>query len=108
MRAASPALSNVNARLAIQCAISRKDVIDSAALGAGDVTGPITSPEFKSDPNAQPCPTQDLAKAKATPEVEDFFAVRMVAYLRPVLSHMRNGLLASMASGLLTLAAVRT
>jgi hypothetical protein len=50
----------------------------------------------------------DLAKAKATPEIDDFFAVRMVAYLRPVLSHMRNALLASMASGLLTLAAVRT
>jgi peptide/nickel transport system substrate-binding protein len=64
LRATSPALTNVNARLAIQCAISRKEVVDSAALGAGDVTGPITSPEFKSDPNAQPCATQDLAKAK--------------------------------------------
>lgn len=64
LRAASPVLSNVNTRLAIQCAISRQDVIDSAALGAGNVTGPITSPAFKSDSNAQPCPKQDLAKAK--------------------------------------------
>ena len=64
LRAASPVLSNVNTRLAIQCAISRQDVVDSAALGAGDVTGPITSPAFKSDINAQPCPKQDLAKAK--------------------------------------------
>jgi peptide/nickel transport system substrate-binding protein len=64
LRATSPTLSNVNARLAIQCAISRKEVVDSAALGAGDITGPITSPEFKSDPNAQPCANQDLAKAK--------------------------------------------
>ncbi len=64
LRAASPVLSNVNTRLAIQCAISRQDVIDSAALGAGNVTGPITSPAFKSDINAQPCPKQDLAKAK--------------------------------------------
>ncbi|WP_308467888.1 ABC transporter substrate-binding protein [Rathayibacter soli] len=64
LRAASPVLSNVNTRLAIQCAISRQDVIDSAALGAGQVTGPITSPLFKSDINAQPCPKQDLAKAK--------------------------------------------
>jgi peptide/nickel transport system substrate-binding protein len=64
LRATSPVLSDVNTRLAIQCAISRKEVVDSAALGAGDITGPITSPEFKSDPNAQPCPDQDLAKAK--------------------------------------------
>ena len=64
LRAASPVLSNVNARLAIQCAISRPAVIDSAALGAGQVTGPITSPAYKSDSNAQPCPTQNAAKAK--------------------------------------------
>jgi peptide/nickel transport system substrate-binding protein len=64
LRASSPVLSNVNTRLAIQCAISRQDVIDTAALGAGQVTGPITSPQYKSDPNDQPCPTQNLAKAK--------------------------------------------
>jgi peptide/nickel transport system substrate-binding protein len=64
LRASSPALKDVNARLAIQCAISRKDVIDSAALGSGKPTGPITSPEYRSDPEAQPCPEQDLAKAK--------------------------------------------
>jgi peptide/nickel transport system substrate-binding protein len=81
LRAASPALTNVNARLAVQCAISRKDVIDSAALGAGDVTGPITSPEFKSDTNAQPCPTQDLAKAKdylAKAGKPDGFALNLI------------------------------
>jgi peptide/nickel transport system substrate-binding protein len=64
LRASSPVLSNVNTRLAIQCAISRTDVIDSAALGAGQVTGPITSPDYKSNPDDQPCPTQNLAKAK--------------------------------------------
>ncbi|QNE35825.1 ABC transporter substrate-binding protein [Leifsonia shinshuensis] len=64
LRAASPVLANVNSRLAIQCAISRQDVIDTAALGSGDVTGPITSPQYRSDPNAQPCAKQDLNKAK--------------------------------------------
>lgn len=64
LRAASPVLSNVNTRLAIQCAISRTAVIDSAALGAGQATGPITSPQYRSNPNAQPCPTQNIAKAK--------------------------------------------
>lgn len=28
------------------------------------MVGPITSPAYKSDPNARPCPTPDLAKAK--------------------------------------------
>ncbi|WP_299443836.1 ABC transporter substrate-binding protein [uncultured Phycicoccus sp.] len=64
LRAASPVLEDVNSRLAIQCAISRQEIIDSAALGAGAVTGPITSPEYRSDPAAQPCPEQDFAKAK--------------------------------------------
>lgn len=64
LRASTPVLSNVNTRLAIQCAISRKEVLNSAALGAGEITGPITSPAFRSDPSDQPCPTKDLAKAK--------------------------------------------
>jgi len=51
-------------RLAIQCAIDRKQVLDSAALGEGAVTGPITSPAYKSNPSARPCPTPNLAKAK--------------------------------------------
>jgi peptide/nickel transport system substrate-binding protein len=64
LRATSPVLSNVNTRLAIQCAISRQDVIDTAALGAGTVTGPITSPAYRSNPDDQPCATQNLAKAR--------------------------------------------
>ncbi|MFT4042073.1 MAG: ABC transporter substrate-binding protein [Gordonia sp. (in: high G+C Gram-positive bacteria)] len=64
LRASSPLLSDVNTRLAIQCAISRQDVINSAALGAGAATGPITSPQFRSDPNDQPCPDKNEAKAK--------------------------------------------
>jgi len=58
-------LADVNVRLAIQCAIDRQQVLDTAALGEGEVTGPITSPAFKSDPAARPCPTRDLAKAKS-------------------------------------------
>jgi peptide/nickel transport system substrate-binding protein len=64
LRAASPVLSNVNTRLAIQCAISAQGVVDTAALGAGTVTGPITSPLYKSNVADQPCPTQNLTKAK--------------------------------------------
>ncbi|GAA4227000.1 peptide/nickel transport system substrate-binding protein [Streptosporangium album] len=56
-------LGDVNVRLAIQCAIDRKQVLDTAALSEGEVTGPITAPAFKSDPQQRPCPTRDLAKA---------------------------------------------
>jgi len=58
-------LDNLNVRLAIACAIDRQQVLDTAALGEGAVTGPITSPAYRSDPAARPCPTRDVAKAKA-------------------------------------------
>lgn len=51
-------------RLAIQCAIDRQQVLNSAALGEGRVTGPITSPAYRSDPLARPCPKPNLTKAK--------------------------------------------
>jgi peptide/nickel transport system substrate-binding protein len=57
-------LNDKNVRLAIQCAISRQEVVATALLGEGSITGPITSPNYKSDTNARPCPKQDLAKAK--------------------------------------------
>ena len=57
-------LDKLYVRLAIQCAIDRKQVLNSAALGEGQVTGPITSPAYRSDPNARPCPTPNLTKAK--------------------------------------------
>ena len=40
-----------------------KQVLDTAALGEGEITGPITSPAYRSDPNSRPCPTRDLDKA---------------------------------------------
>jgi peptide/nickel transport system substrate-binding protein len=65
LNARNKPLDNVNVRLAIQCAIDRKQVLDTAALGEGTVVGPITSPAYKSDPNARPCPTRDVNKAKS-------------------------------------------
>lgn len=58
-------LENVKVRLAIACAIDRQQVLDTAALGEGEITGPITSPAYRSDPSARPCPTRDVAKAKS-------------------------------------------
>jgi len=59
----SGVLADVNVRLAMQCAIDRQQVLDTAAMGEGTVIGPITSPAYLSDPNSRPCPTRDLAKA---------------------------------------------
>jgi len=63
LNARQGALQDVNVRLAIQCAIDRQQVLDTAAMGEGQVTGPITSPAYRSDPSSRPCPTRDLAKA---------------------------------------------
>ena len=57
-------LDDLDVRLAIACAIDRQEVLDSAALGAGEITGPITAPAFKSDPSARPCPEGDVEAAK--------------------------------------------
>ncbi|MCG5212828.1 ABC transporter substrate-binding protein [Streptosporangium soli] len=56
-------LDDLNVRLAIQCAVDRKQVLDTAALSEGEVTGPITAPAFKSNPQQRPCPARDLTKA---------------------------------------------
>ena len=58
-------LDNVNVRLAIQCAIDRQQVVDTAALGMGSITGPFTMPAYKSSTTNRPCPTADITKAKA-------------------------------------------
>ncbi|WP_114559378.1 ABC transporter substrate-binding protein [Desertihabitans aurantiacus] len=58
------ALTDQNVRLAMQCAIDRQVVLDTAALGEGEVTGPITSPAYRSDPADRPCPTRDLDRAR--------------------------------------------
>lgn len=57
-------LGDADVRRAIQCAIDRQEVLDTAALGEGAVTGPITSPAFKSAPDARPCPERDLDAAR--------------------------------------------
>lgn len=58
-------MDNLNVRLAMQCAISRAQVVKTAQSGEGTVIGPITSPAFQSDPNDRPCPEVDIAKAKS-------------------------------------------
>ncbi len=54
-----------NVRLAVQCALDRQEVVNTAMLGQGAITGPITSPAYRSSTTARPCPKADLAKAKS-------------------------------------------
>ncbi|WIY82450.1 ABC transporter substrate-binding protein [Propionimicrobium sp. PCR01-08-3] len=63
LKATDGPLADVNVRLAIQCAVDRQQVLDTAAMGEGEVTGPITAPAYESDPSSRPCPERDLDKA---------------------------------------------
>lgn len=58
-------MTELKVRQAISCAIDRQAVLDTAALGEGKVTGPITVPTYATDPAKLFCYKPDLAKAKA-------------------------------------------
>lgn len=58
-------MDELKVRQAISCAVNRQEVLDTALLGEGQVTGPLTMPAFRSDPNGLFCYQQDVAKAKA-------------------------------------------
>jgi peptide/nickel transport system substrate-binding protein len=58
-------LKDVKVRQAISCAIDRQQVVDTAAFGDGEVTGPITSPAYTyDDTQGLPCTPGDTAAAK--------------------------------------------
>lgn len=64
LNATRGAMTNVKVRQAMSCAIDRKAVLDTAALGEGQVTGPITVPAYATDPSTLFCYKPDLAMAK--------------------------------------------
>ena len=57
-------MTELKVRQAISCAIDRQDVLETAALGEGQVTGPLTIPAFATDPAELFCYSRDLEKAK--------------------------------------------
>jgi peptide/nickel transport system substrate-binding protein len=60
-----PPLDKLEVRQAIACAVDRKQVLDTANFGEGEVTGPITSPAFAASPTTGlPCNPPDLDAAK--------------------------------------------
>lgn len=80
-------LAVLEVRQAMSCAINRQEVIDSAALGEGTVTGPLTMPSFALPTDQLFCYQQDVEKAKelmATAGYADGFDLKvMVASAEP-------------------------
>ena len=60
-----PPMDNQKVRQAISCAINRQEIIDTALVGEGKVTGPLTMEAYASDPSTLFCYKQDVDKAKA-------------------------------------------
>ncbi len=59
-----PPMDNLAVRQAISCAIDRQQVLDTASLGEGKVTGPLTIPAYQSDPDTLFCYEQDVDRAR--------------------------------------------
>ena len=58
-------LSKVDNRLAIACAVNRKQVLEDAVFGAGQVVGPVPLGQFASKPVSAVCPATNVATAKS-------------------------------------------
>ncbi len=74
-------LDKLEVRQAISCAIDRQQVIDTAALGEGVVTGPLTIPAFALPTDQLFCYTRDVAKAKellAKAGMPDGFTLKVI------------------------------
>jgi peptide/nickel transport system substrate-binding protein len=56
--------ANVDARLAVACATSRKQILQDAVFGQGKVVGPVPLGPYATSPVSSICPTQNLTLAK--------------------------------------------
>ncbi len=64
LNASRTPMDKLAVRQAISCAVDRQEVLDTAALGEGKITGPLTMPGYTSDPGGLFCYKQDLEKAR--------------------------------------------
>lgn len=79
-------MDNLKVRQAMSCAVDRQDILDTALVGEGKVTGPLTMPAYASDPSTLFCYTQDVDKAKELMKeagVDGFEATVIVATGEP-------------------------
>ena len=75
-------MDDLKVRQAISCAVDRQDVLDTALVGEGKVTGPLTMPAYASDPNTLFCYKQDVDKARqlmAESSSPDGFTAKVIA-----------------------------
>jgi len=82
LNAANAPLDKLEVRQAMSCAIDRQQVLDTAALGEGEVTGPLTEPAFQIPNDQLFCYSRDLDKAKqlmADAGMSDGFTLKMIA-----------------------------
>ena len=82
LNAANAPLDKLEVRQAMSCAIDRQQVLDTAALGEGVVTGPLTQPAFQIPNDQLFCYSRDLDKAKqlmADAGMSDGFTLKMIA-----------------------------
>ncbi len=81
LRAAVEPLDKLEVRQAISCAIDRQEVVDSAALGEGVVTGPLTMAAFALPTEELFCYEKDLDMARqlmADAGLEDGFTLPVI------------------------------
>nr|PZN51076.1 MAG: ABC transporter substrate-binding protein [Chloroflexota bacterium] len=75
-------LNILEVRQAISCAIDRQEVVDTAALGEGEVTGPLTIPAYQLPLEEFFCYEKDLDLARelmAQAGMEDGFTLKVIA-----------------------------
>jgi peptide/nickel transport system substrate-binding protein len=81
LRAAVEPLDKLEVRQAISCALSRQEIVDSAALGEGRVTGPLTMASYALPIEDLFCYEQDIDRAKelmASVGMEDGFTLEIM------------------------------
>jgi peptide/nickel transport system substrate-binding protein len=74
-------MDKLEVRQAMSCAIDRQEVLDTASLGEGKVTGPLTIPAFEIPLDQYFCYKQDVAKAKELMEkagMKDGFTIKSI------------------------------
>lgn len=82
LRAVVEPMDMIEVRQAMSCAIDRQEIVDSAALGEGKVTGPLTMASFALSTDDLFCYEQDVERARelmASVGMEDGFTLNVMA-----------------------------
>ena len=64
LNAARDMFKDQKVRQAVSCAINRQEVLDTASLGEGEVTSPLTPPFYRADLSKLDCYKKDAEKSK--------------------------------------------